>query len=301
MSAIAVNTRDLCKSFNRCKAVDNLSLSIQQGCIFGLLGPNGAGKTTTIRMLLGLIRPDSGSVHIFGQDISSNREAILKDVGALIETPSFYGNLNAWDNLKIVCLMKQLSTDKINPILKLVGLHNCGKKRVSKFSLGMKQRLAIATALIGDPKLVILDEPVNGLDPAGIHEIRELIKSLAKSLGITFLISSHLLNEMELMADKVGIVKNGQLIYQGDLQQLIDKQTERITVGVSDLQKAVEYFRSKKIAVLIKEEKLVIDGDYTVEYISKELMNQDIGITCIFKHSDSLEDIYLRMMDERSI
>ncbi len=298
MSNIAVDTSNLSKSFNGHKAVDNLSISIPQGCIFGLLGPNGAGKTTTIRMLLGLIRPDGGNVNIFGQDISSNREAILKSVGALIETPSYYGNLTAWENLKIVCMLKQLSTEKINYILDLVGLHDCGKKKVNKFSLGMKQRLGIAEALIGEPKLAILDEPVNGLDPAGIHEIRELIKSLAKSSKITFLISSHLLNEMELMADKVGIVKSGKLIYQGDLQQLINKQADRITVGVTDINKAIEYYKAKQIPVSVKDNNLVIEGGYTVDYISKELAEQAIGITCIFKQNDSLENIYLKMMDD---
>ncbi len=186
MSNIVVNTNNLQKSFNKKIVVENLCLRIPKGCIFGLLGPNGVGKTTTIRMILGLIRPDHGSVEIFGKDISSNREAILKNMGAMVETPSFYGNLNAWENLKIVCLMKQISTEHINSTLELVGLENCAEKKVSKFSLGMKQRLGIATAIIGNPKLVILDEPVNGLDPAGIHEIRTLIKTLAKKLQITF-------------------------------------------------------------------------------------------------------------------
>ncbi|WP_117407184.1 AAA family ATPase [Ruminiclostridium josui] len=164
----------------------------------------------------------------------------------------------------------------------------------------MKQRLAIAEALIGGPKLVILDEPVNGLDPAGIHEVREIIKSLARKSGITFLISSHLLNEMELMADKLGIIKDGKLLYEGDLQKLTDKQVNRITVGVSDLRKAVDYFKSVGIQVSIQEKDLMIEGNYSTEDISKRLMGQGIGITCIYKQNDSLENIYLRMMDGQS-
>ncbi|MBD5586068.1 ABC transporter ATP-binding protein [Clostridium botulinum] len=298
MSNIVVNTNNLQKSFNKKIVVENLCLRIPKGCIFGLLGPNGVGKTTTIRMILGLIRPDHGSVEIFGKDISSNREAILKNMGAMVETPSFYGNLNAWENLKIVCLMKQISTEHINSTLELVGLENCAEKKVSKFSLGMKQRLGIATAIIGNPKLVILDEPVNGLDPAGIHEIRTLIKTLAKKLQITFLISSHLLNEMELMADKVGIIKNGHLIYQGDLQQLMKNHDRRIVLGVNELKKAIKYFSNKNIPVINQGNNLVIEGKYTVEDISKELMEQGIGITSIYNKNDSLEDIYLKMMDE---
>ncbi|MBI6030476.1 ABC transporter ATP-binding protein [Clostridium perfringens] len=298
MNDIVLSTNNLQKSFNKKIVVKNLCLSIPKGCIFGLLGPNGVGKTTTIRMILGLIHPDNGCVKIFNEEISSNREKILKNVGAMVETPSFYGNLNAWENLKIVCLMKQISTEHINSTLELVGLQNCGKKKVGKFSLGMKQRLGIATAIIGNPKLVILDEPVNGLDPAGIHEIRTLIKSLAKKLQITFLISSHLLNEMELMADKVGIIKNGHLIYQGDLQQLMNNYNQKIILGVTDLKKAIEYFNSKNISIICQDNKLVIEGNYIIENISKELMEQGIGITNIYKKNDSLEDIYLRMMSE---
>lgn len=298
MSDIVVTTNNLQKSFKKKIVVDNLCLRIPKGCIFGLLGPNGVGKTTTIRMLLGLIYPDKGSIEIFGKDISSNREAILKNIGAMVEAPSFYGNLNAWENLKIVCLMKQISTEHINATLDLVGLQNCAKKKVSKFSLGMKQRLGIATAIIGNPKLIILDEPVNGLDPAGIHEIRTLIKSLAKNSQITFLISSHLLNEMELMADKVGIIKNGHLVYQGDLDQLMNNHNKRITLGVTDLKKAIEYFSSNNIPVINQDNNLVIEGNYTVEYISKELMAQGIGITSIYNKNNSLEDIYLKMMGE---
>ncbi|MCB2356534.1 ABC transporter ATP-binding protein [Clostridium estertheticum] len=297
MSDIVVNTNNLQKSFNKKIVVENLCLRIPKGCIFGLLGPNGVGKTTTIRMLLGLIYPDNGTIEIFGKDISSNRESILKDIGAMVESPSFYGNLNAWENLKIVCLMKQINTEHINATLELVGLKDCAKKKVSNFSLGMKQRLGIATAIIGNPKLIILDEPVNGLDPSGIHEIRTLIKSLAKNSQITFLISSHLLNEMELMADKVGIIKNGHLIYQGDLQQLMDTHDRRITLGVTELKKAIEYFSSINIPVINQDNNLVIEGNYTVEYISKKLMEQGIGITSIDDKTNSLEDIYLKMMN----
>lgn len=296
MRDIIVSINRLQKSFNKKLVVDNLSLSIPEGCVFGLLGPNGAGKTTTIRMILSLIRPDDGSIEIFGKNISSNREFILKNVGAMVESPSFYGNLSAWENLKIVCLMKQIGIEHINPTLKLVGLQDCGKKRVSKFSLGMKQRLGIATAIIGNPKIVILDEPVNGLDPVGIHEIRTLIKSLSKEFQITFLVSSHLLTEMELIADKVGIMKNGQLIYQGDLKQLMDNHNKRIILSVTEVKKAIEYFSRNNIPVINEKDNLVIEGNYTVEDISKELMEQGIGITSIYNKNDSLEEIYLKMM-----
>lgn len=298
MSDTVINIKNLKKSFNKKIVVENLCLEIPKGCIFGLLGPNGVGKTTTIRMILGLISPDSGNVEIFGKSISANREFVLKNIGSMVESPSFYGNLNAWENLKVICLMKEISTDYINSTLDIVGLQNCGKKKVNNFSLGMKQRLGIAIAIIGNPELVILDEPVNGLDPSGIHEIRTLIKSLAKELQITFLISSHQLNEIELMADKVGIIKNGHLIYQGDLQRLMDDHANKLIIGVTDLTKSIEYFSSKNISVTNQDNKLVIEGNYTLDNISKELMKQGIGITNIYNKNNSLEDIYLKIMSE---
>lgn len=291
-----VNIEGVTKKFNNNTVVDNLNLEIQSGSIFGLLGPNGAGKTTIMRMILGLVRADGGSIKVFGKDMSLNREEILREVGCMIESASFYGNLSAFENLKIVCMMKDINIDKIETTLKLVGLDKCGDKKVSKFSLGMKQRLGIAMAIIGEPKLIILDEPVNGLDPAGIHEIRTLIKSLAEDLNITIFISSHILSEIELIADEVGIIKDGKIIYKGKLQKLLESQESSIEVSVSDKKKTIEYFESQNIEVKDKGSKLVISGDYSVEYISKVLMGQEIKIFSISNQNNSLEDIYLKMV-----
>ena len=296
MNNIIVNIKNLQKSYKKNIIVEDLNLKIYEGCIYGLLGHNGAGKTTTIRMILGLISPDKGEIEIFGQKFTSNREMILKDIGSMVETPSFYGNLTARENLKIVCLMKNINSSQIDETLDLVGLGDCSSKKVNKFSLGMKQRLGIATAIIGKPKLIILDEPVNGLDPEGIQEIRTLIKSLAKKMNSTFLISSHLLSEMELIADKVAIMKNGHVIYQGNLNDLMKNQVNKIILSVTELDKACKYLNSANIKFENLDNKIIINGTYNIEKISKQLFEHGIVITNLFIEKYSLEDIYLKMM-----
>lgn len=296
MNNIIINIKNLQKSYKKNIIVEDLNLKVHEGCIYGLLGHNGAGKTTTIRMILGLISPDKGEIEIFGQKFASNREMILKDIGSMVETPSFYGNLTARENLKIVCLMKNINFSQIDETLDLVGLGNYVGKKVNKFSLGMKQRLGIATAIIGKPKLIILDEPVNGLDPEGIQEIRTLIKSLAKKMNSTFLISSHLLSEMELIADKVAIMKNGHVIYQGDLKDLMKNQGSKIILSVTEFDKACKYLNSANIKFENLDNKIIINGTYNVENISKQLFEHGIVITNLLSEKYSLEDVYLKMM-----
>lgn len=209
-----LETSNLCKKFKGQTAVNNISLHIEENTVYGLLGPNGAGKSTTLKMITGLLKPTSGAIEFDGQSWTRNA---LKQIGALIETPPLYENLTAYENLKVRALLLGLSDERISEVLQIVRLTNTGKKRAGQFSLGMKQRLGIAIALLNNPKLLILDEPTNGLDPVGIEELRELIGSFP-SKGITVILSSHILSEVQQLADHIGIISNGVLGYEGELQ-----------------------------------------------------------------------------------
>lgn len=210
-----LKTTELCKSFKKQKAVNKVSLNIAKGKVYGLLGPNGAGKSTTLKMLTGVLKPTAGKIYFDGKPWS--RES-LSEIGALIENPPIYENLSARENLKVRALLLGADEKRIDEVLQTVSLTNTGKKKAGQFSLGMKQRLGIAMALLGEPKLLILDEPTNGLDPIGIEELRELICSFP-SRGITVILSSHILSEVQLIADYVGIISNGILGYEGPLEQ----------------------------------------------------------------------------------
>ena len=210
-----LQTQNLCKYFKKQKAVNKVSLNIEKGIIYGLLGPNGAGKSTTLKMLTGMIKPTAGKIIFDGK--SWNRKSLSK-IGALIENPPIYENLSARENLKVRQLLIGVEETRIYEVLQIVSLADTGKKKAGQFSLGMKQRLGIAMALLGDPELLILDEPTNGLDPIGIEELRELIRSFPKQ-GITVILSSHILSEVQLIADKIGIISNGILGYEGELEQ----------------------------------------------------------------------------------
>lgn len=209
-----LETSNLCKKFKGQTAVDNVSLHIEENSVYGLLGPNGAGKSTILKMITGILKPTSGAIEFNGQSWTRNA---LKQIGALIEMPPLYENLTAYENLKVRALLLGLSDERISEVLQIVRLTNTGKKRVGEFSLGMKQRLGIAIALLNKPKLLILDEPTNGLDPVGIEELRELIGSFP-SKGITVILSSHILSEVQQIADHIGIISNGVLGYEGELQ-----------------------------------------------------------------------------------
>lgn len=216
-----VKTNSLTKIYGSHICVNNLNMSIQENRIYGFLGPNGAGKSTTLKMLLGLVRPAKGEIDIFGKRVNSkNRIGILRNVGSLIESPSYYGHLTARENLKIFAALLDVPQSNIDKVLQIVRLDKQQSKKTSKFSLGMKQRLGLASALLSFPELLILDEPTNGLDPSGIQEMRELIKSLPKQYGMTVIVSSHLLTEIDQMAEDIGIIANGKLMYQGELSRL---------------------------------------------------------------------------------
>ena len=215
-----ITTEQLTKKYKNFISVNNVSLHIRKGSIYGFLGPNGAGKSTTMKMLLGLTAPTKGSFTIDGKQFPGDRIAILKEIGSFIEAPSFYANLTGRENLDIVRRILGLPKAKVEDALELVGLTEFGDRLAKKYSLGMKQRLGLAGALLGRPPILILDEPTNGLDPSGIHEIRNLVKSLPDLYDCTVLISSHMLSEIELIADDIGILNHGQLLFEGSMNDL---------------------------------------------------------------------------------
>lgn len=215
-----ITTEQLTKKYKSFTAVDNVSLKIQKGSIYGFLGPNGAGKSTTMKMLLGLTAPTKGSFTIDGKQFPGDRLSILKEVGSFIESPSFYANLTGEENLDIIRRILGLQGSSVRDALELVGLTEFGGRLAKKYSLGMKQRLGLAGAMLGRPPILILDEPTNGLDPSGIHEIRNLIKSLPELYDCTVLISSHMLSEIQLIADHIGILNHGRLLFEGSLEEL---------------------------------------------------------------------------------
>ena len=215
-----IETQNLTKTYGDFTAVSNLNLHIRKGSVYGFLGPNGAGKSTTMKMFLGLTKPTSGNFHIDGKTYPSDRVSILKEVGSFIEAPAFYGNLTGEENLEIIRKILGLPKSSVSDALELVGLTQFRKRLAKKYSLGMKQRLGLAGALIGRPPILILDEPTNGLDPVGSHEIRTLIRSLPQEYDCTVLVSSHLLPEVELMADDIGILNHGRLLFEGTMDDL---------------------------------------------------------------------------------
>ncbi|MCI9122936.1 MAG: ABC transporter ATP-binding protein [Eubacterium sp.] len=215
-----IQTKNLTKSYAGFHAISNVNLHIPKGTVYGFLGPNGAGKSTTMKLFLGLTKPTAGSFTIDGKTFPKNRVEILKEIGSMIEAPAFYGNLSGEENLEIIRKILDLPKSSVTEALETVGLAPFKNRLVKKYSLGMKQRLGLAGALIGKPPILILDEPTNGLDPAGIHEIRSLIRSLPDRYDCTVLVSSHLLSEMERMADYIGILNRGHLLFEGTLDEL---------------------------------------------------------------------------------
>lgn len=296
-----ITTAKLSKKYKDTFAVDNVALNIPKGMIYGFLGPNGAGKSTTLKMILGLIKPNSGIVNVFGQEMNNeNKISILKDIGSLIESPSYYGHLNGYENLEIVSILKNVPKKDINRVLQIVRLDKQKNKKVSQYSLGMKQRLGLACALLGNPKLLILDEPTNGLDPSGIQEIRALIKSLPKKLGMTVIISSHLLSEIDQIADYVGIINKGKLIFQESLTKLRQQAIASIAVRTLNNSMAKKIFEKNKVACEINDNYLIVPkvSDKDLAGCINQLCKENIGVVRIEERCENLEDIFLKLTDK---
>ena len=264
---MVINTNNLTFDFGKQTVVKSLSLQVPERSIYGFLGPNGAGKTTTIKLLLNLLQIQEGSIHIFGQELQSNRLNILSQIGSLIEQPAIYLHLTGKENLLNRALLLQVSDKRVDEMLDIVHLTNAGNKKAGQYSLGMKQRLGIALALLSDPKLLILDEPTNGLDPNGIIEVRELLKKLVSEHQKTVFISSHLLAEVERMATHVGIINNGELLFQGSIKDLESMSKPTVQIETANTADAANFLVKNNIIVSEVDEQHIF-----VPYTSKQQM-----------------------------
>ncbi|MBT3934574.1 MAG: ABC transporter ATP-binding protein [Bacteroidetes bacterium] len=302
MSNPALEIQNICKSYGKRKVVDNLSICVNRGEVYGFLGPNGAGKSTTIRIILSLTKADSGVVKIFGQSVSEYKEKTLVHTGAMIEKADFYLNLTAEQNLKMLASMTKTPSKRIDEVLDIVGLESRRLDKVKKYSQGMKQRLGIAQSLLNYPKLLVLDEPTNGLDPAGMKEIRDLILKLSNE-GITIFISSHLLSEVEKICTSMVIIKNGVAIREGNVKDLISEISDiYFTISVNQVKKAQTIIGNLSFAKLVNT-----DGEY-VQIISEKdrisdiiniFVDEGIQIKSVIPNM-TLEDYFLTITDENS-
>lgn len=300
MPKVILSVKNLSKSFGKRKAVDSLSFEIRAGEIFGFLGPNGAGKSTAIRAMLSLINPDSGDIEIFGKSIRKYRNSALQEVGALVERPDFYEYLSAYKNLSLLAAMDKVSKERILEVLEIVGLADRAKDKVRAFSQGMKQRLGIAQALLSKPKLLILDEPTNGLDPRGMKEVRDLILKLAEE-GITILLSSHLLHEIEQICTTMAIINLGKLIKIGSVHDLLNESDTFITeITAEPVVKAKTTLESLEYVSNVVESSGTLKvriANKDLSQLTRDLVNANVDVSAIIPRT-SLEDYFLSLTDE---
>lgn len=286
-----IETKNLTKKYGSSTVVDNINLHVPKGKIYGLLGRNGAGKTTTMKMMLKLIKVTKGNINLFGEDFRNNN--LYKKIGSIIETPGFYQNLTARDNLNILAkLHGNISKKEVQEALEVVGLHTEEKKNFSNFSLGMKQRLGIAAAIMHNPELLILDEPINGLDPIGISEIRSFLLRLSHEKGVTIFISSHVLSEIEQIADVIGVMNNGKLVEEVNILELQDKLKRYIEITVSDTklaEKVLKYNFSIKNYSIIDNTIYIYDSNKSISDINRSLVQNDISVTKLNPCKETLE------------
>lgn len=293
-----ITTNNLSKKYKNVYRVKDLDLRVPENSIYGFLGPNGAGKSTTLKMILGLVRATSGNIAVFNKEADAkNRLEILKNVGSLIESPSYYGHLTGKENLKIVQTLKNIPERNIDKVLDIVRLSRDKDKKVKEYSLGMKQRLGLAAALLSFPKLLILDEPTNGLDPAGIQEMRNLICSLPKDYGMTVVISSHLLSEIDMMSTHVGIINEGELIFQNNLTKLHEKSAHKIAYKTINNKKAQHVLLQNGINSEENDGYILLPqiSDSYICHINHLLLNAEINPIRIEERTQSLEDIFLNL------
>lgn len=297
-----LKTYNLTKVFDDKEVVSNVSIGIKKGEIYGFLGPNGAGKTTVMKLITNLIKPTSGEIEIFGEKLTNKSYEVLKRIGTIIEYPVFYEKLTGRENLELHCEYMGFHNKKaIDEALALVNLRGINSKPVKNFSLGMKQRLGIARAIITKPEFLILDEPINGLDPVGIKELRDLFHMLSKEYGITILVSSHILSEIEQIADTIGVISNGRLIKEVSMEAIRKDDTEFIEIHVADCNKAT-YILDNKLNIRnykVIDNKLirVYESGITQRELSKALILNDIEIESISKKHSSLEDYFLNLIN----
>lgn len=302
MSTMAISVRDLSKKYETGFAVSHANFEVPQGTICGFVGPNGAGKTTTIRMLLGLISPTGGTAEILGQSIN-HPEKYLSQVGAMIEGPAFYPALSGEENLKVLATLGGFSIDRVSELIKTVGLEGRGHSKYKTYSLGMKQRLGIAAALLPNPKILILDEPTNGLDPEGIQEVRDLLKRLALN-GTTVFVSSHLLSELELISEYIVMLRKGEVVFAGTMQDLLLEQQPVILVKTeneSDLQKIIELAERAGHKGQIRSGVAHIEGPADwAGVLNRQAFEKGIVLTQLAPQLPNLEETFFEMTGDRS-
>ena len=298
-----IETKALCKQYGPHTVVDHVELHVPQGCVYGFIGPNGAGKSTTMKMLLGLIHPTAGRVRLLGQELTEkSRLTLLRQTGSLIESPAGYLHLTAQENLEIVADLKGVPYKDIGRVLDIVHLTQDRSRRVGQYSLGMKQRLGIAMALLGSPKLLILDEPTNGLDPAGIQEMRALIQNMPAATGATVLISSHLLGEMEQMVEQVGIIDHGHILFEGPLTELQRHSRGNVTLRLLDPAKAAPILRANGLTA--HSDSCVVTlpplQDALLADLVQKLAAGGAGVVELTPHTKTLEEIFLSLTSEEA-
>ena len=293
-----IETHDLCKQYGNTLRVAHLDLDVPEGSIYGFLGPNGAGKSTTLKMILGLVRPTAGNIKVLGKKMDgANRLSILRQVGSLIESPSYYGHLTGEENLRIVQTLRGVPEKNIREVLQIVRLDGQRGKKVAHYSLGMKQRLGLAAALLGYPKLLILVEPTNGLDPAGIQEMRELICELPGRFGMTVVVSSHLLSEIDQMADHVAIIREGELVFQDTLEALHGRSRHHLALRTTNNPVARAVLQEKSVSCREEEGYLILPilTDELAAQLTRLLAERRLGVIRLEERQRSLEDIFLEL------
>ncbi|RDX00966.1 ABC transporter ATP-binding protein [Listeria kieliensis] len=299
----AIKLRGINKSFKKQAVLQDISMTIKKGSIYGFLGPNGSGKTTVMKIILNLVKADSGEVSVLGEAVETNSYQYLQSIGSIIEYPVFYDTLTAEQNLELHCnYMGVYDKAKIQKVLELVDLKGITNKKVKEFSLGMKQRLGIARALITEPKILVLDEPINGLDPFGIREVRELLVKINREMGTTILISSHIISEIESIADTIGFIKNGKIVREVELKEIEKETLSYSEITVNDVKKASsvldEHLKIRNFKIISENAIRIYEAGTSQQEISRHLILEGVEIYEMQQHTDSLEEYFVELMND---
>lgn len=303
----AIQTHALTRRFETHLAVDAVSMTVPEHAVYGFLGRNGAGKTTTLRMLLGLIAPTSGKAHVVGHDVARDRRGAARKVGALLEAHGFYGNLSGRENLDLTRTLLGLPKTEIDRVLEVVEMNDDAGRRVSDYSLGMRQRLGLARAMLGSPPVLVLDEPTNGLDPDGITDMRQFLRSLPERTGATVLLSSHLLGEIEQTATHIGILNEGRLVLEGELDRMKADLAPEILLKADDISRAAQVVRSRGLPAVTSDDAIVVrlalgdDVNLAASALNRALVEARISVFAIGPQTRSLEGIYRQVASPSSI
>ena len=294
MSKVVLELENVSKTFGKRKVIDNISLSVKEGEVYGFLGPNGSGKTTTIKMILHLIDSDSGIIKVNGYDTKKQFEKAMECIGGIVENPDMYRYMSGIDNLRLHARLRNIDKKRIDEVLEMVELKGRERDKVGKYSLGMKQRLGLALTLLHKPKVLILDEPTNGLDPAGIKKLRDILKEIAHKDGVAVFVSSHILAEMQQMCDKVAVLDNGKIVKVEEISQPKEEATEHVELRVKNIEKAVKILKEKfNIETKIDKEILnIVLPTENLPKVVKELAISDVEIKAVVPKSHTLEDIF---------